>query len=214
MEYGSVIFAGAAVSDLDRLDKLELEAVRIITGATARCNRSMMLKEINWLPIKDRRENSVLTQLFQIMHNQAPSYLVNIFQNSQRIKTNHDYHLRNKNQLLMPRARLVVYKNSFFPYSILKWNNLPWELKIIDTSKKFKSALKQRCKTQMNANYFKLLYYGERWSAIHHCRLRIGCSSLSGHLAYNLLADSKLKIQVTFSWTVQDFRSKELNYLK
>lgn len=32
----------------------------------------------------------------------------------------------------------------------------------------------------------ELLKYGERWSSIHHSRIRIGCSKLNSHLCHNL----------------------------
>ena len=32
----------------------------------------------------------------------------------------------------------------------------------------------------------KLYYYGKRWPAIHHARLRIGCSKLNSDLCHNL----------------------------
>ena len=68
-------------------------------------------------------------------------------------------------------------KNIFFPFGINLWNLLPEILKSKQTLSSFKYHLKKKDKPK------KYYYYGKRLNAIHHARLRLGCSNLNGHLA-------------------------------
>ena len=61
------------------------------------------------------------------------------------------------------------------------WNDLSEELK----SSSSVTTLKSRIRKETNEINI-LYYYGERWSSIHHARMRIGCSKLRKDLYYNL----------------------------
>mgnify|MGYP001606106713 FL=1 len=118
--------------------------------------------------------------LHNIVHAKAPVYLVDMFTELQRIPV-HNYALRTSEKLRIPFSRLNTYKNSFFPRSIESWNKLPTKSKRINSYTGFKEALKQR---ERDKNI--LYYYGERWSSVHHARMRMGCSKLNKDLSYNL----------------------------
>ena len=49
------------------------------------------------------------------------------------------------------------------------------------TIESFKKCLKD-IRNELNVLY----YYGERWTAVHHSRMRLGCSKLNYDLCYNL----------------------------
>ncbi len=60
------------------------------------------------------------------------------------------------------------------------WNKLTEEVRTADSVYTFKSNTAPQKESQV------LYYYGERWLAIHHARLRIGCSKLNSDLCHNL----------------------------
>ncbi|MCP3901810.1 MAG: hypothetical protein GY707_19040, partial [Desulfobacteraceae bacterium] len=80
-----------------------------------------------------------------------------------------------------PLSRLDIYKRSFFPIATKIWNNLSICICNSNSVDEFKNAL---CRNRKETNI--LYYYGQRWPAIHHSRLRLGCSKLKHDLCFNL----------------------------
>jgi hypothetical protein len=46
MEYGDVVWAGGNIGDLEKLESIQIDAARVITGATARCSTSLLFKDV------------------------------------------------------------------------------------------------------------------------------------------------------------------------
>ena len=180
IEYANVVWGGSPDSDLSKLKRIHLDAMRIITGATSRCNSDNLLSEYGGKNVSDYIRQSSLKMIFNIMNENAPQYLIDIHNHIQGERL-YDYELRNAKDLRMPFCRLSLLKNSFFPRSILLWNELSDEERSATSLAVFKTFLRQ------NDNEMKVLYYyGDRWPSIHHARMRIGCSKLQKDLFFNL----------------------------
>ncbi len=178
MEYSNVVWAGAYDSQVCKLEKVHVDGMRIVSGATARSNIGRLYKELSWLSIRDRCNNAMLTMFFKMKINLTPSYLTQLLP-----VHNNDtgYDLRNSSNIRIPFTRLETFRRSFIPSAIRLWNRLDENVREEPTVNGFKSAI--RCKQpEVNVLYF----YGQRWAAIHHARIRIGCSKLKYHLCYNL----------------------------
>lgn len=175
-----VVWGKLYQNELDKLERIQIDSMRLITGATARCNVLNLYKETNMVPVLDRINNSVLIQMFKIINNLSPSYLSDLISVT---GDRQQYRLRsfNPRNVTEPITRLESYRRSFVPYGCSLWNNLPSDMKEITSVNTFKDKLKSKfdsCRT--------LYYYGERWAGIHHARLRIGCSKLNYDLNKNL----------------------------
>ena len=72
---------------------------------------------------------------------------------------------------------------SFIPYAINLWNKLGMEKRSCNTVSIFKTELH---KLQPEPNV--LFYYGEHWPAMHHARIRMGCSALNYDLCMKMHA--------------------------
>ena len=46
MEYGDAIWAGGNQTDLDRLEMVQKDAARVVTGATTRCITALLMKDV------------------------------------------------------------------------------------------------------------------------------------------------------------------------
>ena len=55
MEYADIVWAGAHTNDLVKLNRLQVEAMRIVTGATAKSNIMNLYRELNWPFLSERR---------------------------------------------------------------------------------------------------------------------------------------------------------------
>jgi len=178
MEYGNVIWGGTYDSDMLKLERIHVDAMRLVTGATARSNIANLYLETGWQSIIDRRNNAMLVMLYKIKNNIAPEYLQELIppENHEYIR----YNLRNNSDIAVPPARLETYRRSFVPHSISLWNQLSIHKRDVASVEEFKTAILE--KTNCNILY----YYGKRWPSIHHARMRIGCSKLKSDLYNNL----------------------------
>ena len=78
MEYGDIVWSGAPTSLLAKLDHLIIEAMRLITGATARSNIASLYREMCWQLLSTRLEIHILRMMYKISADLAPSYLADI----------------------------------------------------------------------------------------------------------------------------------------
>ena len=178
MDYASVVWGGTYQSDLDKLEKINIDAMRIVTGATAKSNRDALYEDTCWQTITERIDTANVCMVFKILHGHCPFYLERLLvSNPQRSR----YRLRSENLIQPPFARLESFKRSFIPHAVALWNRLNESIKSADSFKSFKQKLKSEV---VICN--PLFYIGARWSSIQHARLRIGCSALNDHLCTNL----------------------------
>ena len=178
IEYGDVLWAGTYDSDLCKVDSIQVEAMRIVTGATARSNINNLYEETGWPTLSERRLFHVHKLMYKMVNELAPSYLSDLLPDTvgQRVT----YGLRNEAELRMPFTRTESFRRSFIPFGIRVWKNLTDEVKNLPTLEAFSAATKP--KTQER----RLFEAGRRLPALHHARIRIGCSKLNAHLCLNL----------------------------
>ena len=60
------------------LDKIQNEAARIATGATALVSIQAFYDEVGWETLQTRRTNHKLSLFFKMQHDLAPTYLTNL----------------------------------------------------------------------------------------------------------------------------------------
>jgi hypothetical protein len=181
IEYGDVVWDIAKTDDttLDKLEKINANAARLVCGATARCHRANLYEENKWEYLTDRRRNHRLTVYYKMTYGLAPAFLLHILPPKVADRTSHN--LRNKNDTQTPSSRINAHKYSFLPATIKDWNILPTPTKESKSINAFKHALTKR-KERPPAVY----YMGERYISAHHSRMRIGCSALRKDLCQEL----------------------------
>jgi len=177
MEYGNVVWGGTYDSDMNKLEKINVDGMRLLTGATANSNIRKLYEETAWQSVRERCDAAMATMLYKIKHFLTPNYLTSLLprQNSDIVPHN----LRNREHIKPPYARLETYKRSFLPYAINIWNSLTSNTRNMQSLHLFKQSLKD-----VEANV--LYYYGKRWAQIHHARIRMGCSLLNYDLCYKV----------------------------
>jgi hypothetical protein len=114
--------------------------------------------------------------MYRNVNGEAPNYLANLVPNLVGNRTT--YSLRNRGDLDPPIARLNVYANSFFPKATHLWNSLGEDKRSLPSIEAFKANHK-RSLPQKNLIY----YYGNRYEALIHARMRIENSPLKADLS-------------------------------
>ncbi len=170
LEYGGVLYDSANQEDLEILTDIEKEALRTITGARKRCNLDALYNEFKWPDLEKRREIQKISTLGKIIIKQFPSYLVKDLPTFYANARNN-----RKNTFAIPHSRHDYYSKSFLPASIDLWNDLPFEIRCINSHKALKTRLKS-LNTKKIPDYY---HCGSRSLNILHTKLRLGCSDLN-----------------------------------
>ena len=177
LEYGDVIFDNCPLYCKDKLEKINIDAARIVTGATKLVSRTQLYKECGWEKLEERREKHKLVQFYKMKNFLTPEYLSNLLppQHDER----HGYNTRNSQNLVMPQCRTSYHLNSFIPTCIRLWNSLPNHIKSANSLNAFKYNLNS---TEDERDVPKYYNVGCRKGQILHARLRMSCSGLRHHL--------------------------------
>ena len=178
LEYSCELWDSCSKTDSDRLEKLQLEAARIVTGLTMYANISSIYDECGWEKLSVRREQRKLSLFYKIVNGDAPEYLSDILPNT--VDQTNNYNLRTGRNFTLPSARLSIYQSSYFPSTIRLWNSLDSNIRESPNSNIFKYRLKSKYPLPKKSP----IYYtvGDRKANILHTRLRHRCSGLRGDL--------------------------------
>jgi len=115
--------------------------------------------------------------MYKITHRQAPQYLQDVLPVANPAIANYD--LRNADKLPSFRCRTAMFEKSFFPKTILDWNNLNPNIRNAESLESFKNKLSREKNTSQIPKWF---YVGERRYSMIHARLRMLCSTLNDYL--------------------------------
>ena len=179
MEYGIAIWGGSYDCDISKLEKINSDGMRLITGAPANSNIRKLYEETGISSIRQISNSVTLKLFYKIVNNLTPNYLRNLLPVYNPRDTG--YNLRNTDEFGRPKTRLDIRQRSFIPRAIRLWNRLPADCREAPTLLSFARKLKQDGTTSN-----PLYNYGDRLPAAHHARLRMGCSALNYDLCYNL----------------------------
>ncbi len=184
LEYACELWDGCSNFNIYKLEKLQLEAARIITGLPRFASRESLFFETGWETLKIRRQRRKLCLMHKIINERAPEYLIDCM--SDFSINNNNYNLRNRSEYRVPRCRLETYSKSFFPSTIRDWNSLDANIRSTQSSHAFKNTLKFDF-LPVPSYYF----IGNRNENIIHTKMRHRCSSLNADLfRANLINDS------------------------
>ena len=153
---------GAYDQDLNRLDKVHIRAMRIITGATQRSSTQALYGELGWHTLAQRGTIHRLRLFYEIKYNLAPSYLSQLMPQTA--------HERNPSVLRNPNTTRY-------------WNSLPLEIRQAPTLCSFNRMLGAHISPPPRRAWYVC---DKCVLDIYHTRLRLGCSGLKVHLHYNL----------------------------
>lgn len=184
LEYGSEIWDGCTITDANRLEQVQLNAARIVTGLPIFASLRSLYYETGWDTLAERRKRRKLTLMYKIVNGNVPSYLTDLLPN--RVNEANNYNLRNRNDFKIPFSRLCSYESSFLPSTLKLWNNLEPDIRSLTTLSQFKSNI-----TTTSNKPVEYTNVGERKYNIILRRIRYRCSNLKADLfRVNIVSDS------------------------
>ena len=150
-------------------------------GVIRGSSREKLYQELGFESLQQRRWYRKLCSFYKIFKNESPRYLFNIIpiRNSSYITRNHAN---------IPRFKTNhnFFKNSFFPSTIIEWNNLNPNLRNSDTYGTFKNTILKYIRPSPNSVFKCHNPQGIKFLT----RLRLGLSHLREHKFKHSLQDS------------------------
>ncbi|EDO42325.1 predicted protein [Nematostella vectensis] len=125
--------------DLDRLQKLQNRAARVITSESYEVRSVEILDRLGWDNPATRRFNHEMILIFKIMNGLTPKYLGSRFD----IRANTcDYDLRDKDtKIILPLPKTQFSRKNSKYRCAAGWNSLPMELRNAQSLPNFKKGL-------------------------------------------------------------------------
>lgn len=184
LEYADVLFTNTTQDNIEKLNKVQKRAGKIVSGAIRGTPSDILYGELDWESLDKRRERRMLLLYSDIIHDRAPSYLHTHIPQTVQERTQGRYNLRNQNDLTQPVFRTETHRKSYFPTMASTWNTTDPAIKSIQSKTTLKTTLKNNCKPNP---YF---YLGNRRLNITLARIRMNCSQLNSHLfAMHIIPD-------------------------
>ena len=181
LEYASSVWDNCNNFEKDKLEKVQLEAARIVTGTTRSTSLNNIYRETGWLTLSNRRLYQKLLIMYKIENGMVPEYLSSLFPRTMDNPV--AYNLRNNDDFITYPCRTALFENPFVPSGIKAWNNLPAQIR----NSLSISCFKRRLLDSYSDSSVVPKYYlhGIRNLSVIHTRLRNNCSNLNADLFNN-----------------------------
>ena len=132
LEYCAAVWDPHTKRNTDKLESVQRKAARFVTyDFCRRSSVSAMLTTLEWKTLEERRRHIKLTLLFKIVNNLVDIKPTMLNQSTAHLGEHHRY--------IVPYARTLLYKHSFFPSAIRAWNSLKVEETSVGTPEAFRA---------------------------------------------------------------------------
>ena len=140
LDYCNTLLYGIHAYLLDKLQKVQNAAARLIMHCSKFTPSKPLLKKLHWLPVKERIIYNVVLQVFKALNELSPPYIRDMLSFQTRVKVT-----RSTTQKLLNVPKWnnkTCAKRSFSIGGPIEWNKLPQHIRQINDIKIFKKELK------------------------------------------------------------------------
>ena len=141
IDYANALLYGIPETQLNRLQRLQNRAARLITQDSKHVDSKTVLRKLHWLPIRARINFKVVLLAFKALNGLAPPYIRDMLT---VIEPKRNTRMSNSGvRLVEPRSKLKFGGDRAFSVCAPRlWNSLPSSLRSDITIKVFKKQLK------------------------------------------------------------------------
>ena len=138
LDFCNSLYIGLPEFEINRLQKLQNQAARLVTSTRRRDHITPVLKSLHWLPVRARIIFKILIFAFRAVQGGGPDYLrlplLSTNRTTRACSAPRLKHCRSKKRSAGDRAYSVIAPQL--------WNNLPPEIRLCATLGTFKKCLK------------------------------------------------------------------------
>lgn len=127
LEYGDIVWSNCTFEQSNIIESIQLEAARIVTGATKLCAIAKLYQDLQWQKLSERRKYHKLVLFYKMNNNLVPDYLQSMLPTRNQSRTT--YTLRNNTDFTQIQFKTSLYRESFLPSTVYEWNNPPADTK-------------------------------------------------------------------------------------
>jgi len=129
---------------LDRLQSVLNTAARLLVGAKKHDSIRRVLRDrLHWLPVQQRVQIKLCLLTFKALHVLAPTYLADLCQPVASVGSRQRLRSATRGDLVISPTVTYFGARSFAVAGPKAWNQLPADIRSIDSVSSFKSALKK-----------------------------------------------------------------------
>ena len=185
IEYSDVVWDNCTLYEANELEKIQIEAARIVTGVTKLVSIDYLYIETGWKTLSSCRKKHKFQLFYKMQNSLTPDYLLSLV--PENVGNNSAYNLQNARNLNTIQARSQLYYKSFLPSVTRDWNGLSEGIRNSPSVSSFKYHLNV---DQAKSPIF--FFDGKRLGQIDHARLRMRCRSLNAHPFSKIIVVSPL----------------------
>jgi hypothetical protein len=139
LDYCNSLYFGIPQSNIAKLQRIQNSLARAITSTSKRQHISPVLKELHWLPVKQRIEFKISLLTFKTLQNHQPTYLYEML-----TPPTHTISTRSTDSsaLMVPHTQTVIGKRAFSIAAPRLWNSLSSDIRNAASIPIFRSKLK------------------------------------------------------------------------
>ena len=142
LDYCNSVLAHLPASTLAPLQRVLNAAARLVMDLKPRDHVSPALYELHWLSISERINFKLCILVHHAINGRAPSYLTELVTSVVDIPGRATLRSAAKQDLFVPRTRLVSSERAFSVAGPKAWNKLPVDIRLTTDTKLFKKKLK------------------------------------------------------------------------
>ena len=132
LDYCNSLLYGINKSEINKLQKVQNAAARLICLRKKRESVSDFLKDLHWLRVEARIVYKLLVTVYKCLHNIAPECIMNLI----------DVRDIDRSLLNLKHFQSSEARKSFSYNAPRLWNNLPDYIRLSPSMRKFKSKIK------------------------------------------------------------------------
>ena len=140
LDYCNALLYGLPASAVSRLQSVQNSAARLVTRSRRSDHITPILRDLHWLPVRDRVTFKILLLTWRALHGLAPDYisqLVTPYVPRRSLRSAHG------NLLVVPASRLRSFGGRSFAHAApMLWNALPLRIRGAQSLSQFKKLLK------------------------------------------------------------------------
>lgn len=139
LDYCNALLYHMTDKNVNRLQRVQKSLARIVCQAPYRSPSTPLLKELHWLPIRQRIDYKIAVLTYKARLHRQPSYLHDLIQDyiPPRVLRSSDAHL-----LSVPSAHTKTASRAFCVAAPTVWNSLPLSVRTLPTVSQFCRHLK------------------------------------------------------------------------